>query len=1063
MFRKKYKQLLAAVLSAAMLIGQVQYVNAASVGNDEFLLTEEDSEIIFSEVDEASEAASEASSFELLLDEVLEESSEDASEEASEEASSEDASNEEASEESSEEASEESSEEASSEASSEEALEEQTKVELPEGVTELPETYTLTEAETLIKVAALEKKDVYFSNFADLVEGTDYAKNEVVFLSETKEHAEEVAAAFSGTVKSFENGVAVIDLSESAVTVEAAYSCAFLNGVNLPVVTPNYYFHVEESEELYELAEEVTFEDEASEEVSEEATDVAAEETSEAAAEEAANEYQWHLKMVDTFGAWELMGAEDLANTSEVTVAVIDTGIAANPELNLVNAADAEGNHGTLVAGVIAAKKNANGGAGIAPGSKLLNLKSDLTAGSVMAQLHAAVDAKADIVNMSFAGANTDPQFAFVVDEVYAAGITMVAAMGNDKDAAVVYPAAFDKVIAVAAVDEDGKLSSFSGNAAYCDIAAPGTHIWSTDVTDYAMVSGTSVAASVVSGACALYMAKYGHVDPVVMKDLLVASADAKEGLEAGAGIVNVSKLLGAQVTATTAAAGAVSSVKLDKTKATLYIGGKIKVTPSFFDKSKNRVSSACTWKSSNGKVAVVDQSGNITAIKKGKATITCTAQGKKASIAVTVKKKVDSISFSGKNYSKYAGVFYASIGGSCKITSKVNKDASSKALTWTVSPANAGVSVTKAGLVKVAKTVPEGTTVKITATAKDGQGCANSCTVKVVRKSTSVAVTSNNGKKSYNLGTVAKGKLGTGANVTVDAGNGSIVNFKNSNSKVVKISQSGNTVSITALKKGNATVTAAAADGSGKKVAIKVKVVVPVMAISLTPSNGAGRLTDAVCTGASFKFKPTVVGANGAAPSSKKLKYTIAVQAGSTVLDAATAKKVATVSGGKISTKSNGISYLINNGYLADNSIYSSGYSNRKLCQLSGAVVQIKAEATDGSGTYALSSPIFINQRVTKFGFPQGSRFWKVYLQITKGKTEKIASVSNLSEYTSTCSPVPFTVTSSNDSICTGQCVADGNLYILQLTGKKSGTCRVTIKAKDGSGKSSSTEVRVR
>ena len=47
------------------------------------------------------------------------------------------------------------------------------------------------------------------------------------------------------------------------------------------------------------------------------------------------------------------------------------------------------------------------------------------------------------------------------------------------------------------------------------------------------------------------------------------------------------------------------------------------------------------TWKSSNKKIATVDQNGKVTAKKAGKVTITCTAQDagkKKATCVITVK-----------------------------------------------------------------------------------------------------------------------------------------------------------------------------------------------------------------------------------------------------------------------------------------------------------------------------------------------------------------------------------------------------------------------------------------
>ena len=55
-----------------------------------------------------------------------------------------------------------------------------------------------------------------------------------------------------------------------------------------------------------------------------------------------------------------------------------------------------------------------------------------------------------------------------------------------------------------------------------------------------------------------------------------------------------------------------------------------------------NAANKKVTWKSSNSKVVKVDKNGKITAVKKGKATVTATTKsgGKTAKVQVTVKKK---------------------------------------------------------------------------------------------------------------------------------------------------------------------------------------------------------------------------------------------------------------------------------------------------------------------------------------------------------------------------------------------------------------------------------------
>lgn len=1209
MFRKMYKQFLAAVLSASMLIGQVQLVNAASNENEDFVLTEDDSEILFSEDELTEDEDSDALTEELLTEEdaadaasseASEEAGSEASEETSEEAgseASEEASAENTTEESLEEASSEASEDAADAASSEASEEQANAPELPRGIEGMAEDYQLSDSEALIKAAAVSKKDEYFKDFADLTEGVDYAKDQVVFLSETKEHAEEVALAYAGTVKSYENGVAVIDLSESEITVADAYSCAFVEGINLPVVTPDYYFHVDAPIEadneylgLYQnkdqqdaeetaagtATEEAVAAEDASEEVSsdeeddassEEATEVtveATEEASEDASEDenefseverklmaepyldsTASEYQWYHDMIGSYTAWEFMGVDGLDKTGNVTVAVIDTGVAAHPELNLVNDGEFDDNHGTLVAGVIGAKFNGNGGAGVAPGVGILNLKTDLTSGSVMAQLRAAVDAKADVVNMSFVGNNTDPQFAAVVEEVYAAGITMVAAMGDSKSETAVYPAAYDKVIAVASVNEAGKLSAYSAAGAYCDVAAPGSNIWTTDTdADYKMMSGTSMASPVVAGACALYMSEYGHVSPETMKDLLMASAEVSGEDGIGTGIVNVNKLLGVQAGASNAKIGkikfalskkgltynfltnaadtatitataftangkndvtsqvtsyvwtssnanvveirsgangrtvtiasksvgsakitvkaktagmktykvasytvkvtgqkTVKSVGLNATKVTLYADTGVKNAPhtfkataTFYSDAKKKtaipVKGAPVWKSSNSKVATVDANGNITALKKGTAKITCAARdgsGKKATITVVVKKLVSSLEVKGRRY--------VTIGGGFKFSTKANKDANSKAVTWSIQCISGGLAeatISKTGKVTVKKAATEHSKYRVTATANDLGHKQASYEFEVLKKTTKITPS----KKTVQVGTQKVGNLETYTTVSVTTSNNGIVDWKASN-KNIKITKNGNSCRIDAVKKGKTTLTAVAQDGSGKKATITVKVNVPVTSVKVLPSNKE-RLADYVATGASISFKSQVASTFGK-PSVTKVSWSYDVYVnGGTKLT--TPKDAVTRSGGKLSVKKNA------------------------LDKYKAVQVVLTATATDGTGIKA-SKTVTVVPRLKNFGFPQStSRFMTLYYKMYAGNSEEVTGFEYLTQKKTVSSPVPFKAVSNNNSIVKASCRWSNEFgcYVLYLEAKKVGKAKVTVRTLDGSGLSSTGNVWV-
>ncbi|MDE6607068.1 MAG: S8 family serine peptidase [Lachnospiraceae bacterium] len=142
-------------------------------------------------------------------------------------------------------------------------------------------------------------------------------------------------------------------------------------------------------------------------------------------------------------------------------------------------------------------------------------------------------------------------------------------------------------------------------------------------------------------------------------------------------------------------------------------------------------------YKSSNPKVAYVDAYGNITALEKGKATITVTANdgsGKKATCKVTVVTPVvDIYMYSSTGYSGNSEGALP-IGTGCSVTMKtiINDNMynnilkpNNKGLEW-VSDKPDLVTV-KNGKVTCKKDTPIGTVVTITAKAKDGFGCSSS------------------------------------------------------------------------------------------------------------------------------------------------------------------------------------------------------------------------------------------------------------------------------------------------------------------------------------------------
>ena len=246
-----------------------------------------------------------------------------------------------------------------------------------------------------------------------------------------------------------------------------------------------------------------------------------------------------------------------------IDVAVIDTGIYAHTDLNVVGGTNcttgkgySDGNgHGTHVAGTIAAKDNNFGVVGVAPGARLWAVRVLNSAGSgTWASVICGIDyvtahaSTIKVANMSLGGSGSagscnDGGLHEAICNSVNAGVTYVVAAGNESDDAANHvPAAYSEVITVSAladfdgepgglaaptcrIDVDDTFADFSNYGAGVDIVAPGVCILSTwNDGGYNTISGTSMASPHAAGAAALYVATHPGATPAEVKAALQAA-----------------------------------------------------------------------------------------------------------------------------------------------------------------------------------------------------------------------------------------------------------------------------------------------------------------------------------------------------------------------------------------------------------------------------------------------------------------------------------------------------------------------------------------------------------
>jgi serine protease len=185
-----------------------------------------------------------------------------------------------------------------------------------------------------------------------------------------------------------------------------------------------------------------------------------------------------------------------LATGANRTVCVIDSGLSLAHED--IQGSDVTGHpsgwnedvcgHGTHVAGTIAALNNTTGVVGVLPNGVKLHIIKVFDgancgwsyASDLVDALNRCVAAGAHVVNMSLGGSFSSRAEESAFSNAYANGVLSIAAAGNDGTTRMSYPASYDAVVSVAALDASKVVAGFSQKNDAVELAAPGVQVLST-------------------------------------------------------------------------------------------------------------------------------------------------------------------------------------------------------------------------------------------------------------------------------------------------------------------------------------------------------------------------------------------------------------------------------------------------------------------------------------------------------------------------------------------------------------------------------------------------------
>ena len=261
---------------------------------------------------------------------------------------------------------------------------------------------------------------------------------------------------------------------------------------------------------------------------------------------------EWNVRMIKA-------GKNKRKNNERIKIAILDSGIDWGNDINLAYQVslvpgeeemtqvfmDGTG-HGSSVASLIAANDDGNGITGINENVdiysyRVLDDENQSPVSRIAEAIYMAIEQDVDIINMSFGMNEYSETLREAVHTAAEKGILLIAAAGNTGEDGVQYPAAYEDVMAVGAVNKNGMVEDYSAKGEEIEIVAPGELVRTTGfIGAEEVISGTSLAAPQITAVASLIWQKDFKVSADFVRGLLNESANLYGKLdEYGNGLVD--------------------------------------------------------------------------------------------------------------------------------------------------------------------------------------------------------------------------------------------------------------------------------------------------------------------------------------------------------------------------------------------------------------------------------------------------------------------------------------------------------------------------------------------